>query len=55
MEENKNFWVDFSASVLIRNVKNIEEAKEKFWDKLWSMGDVDDFGYEEITLVEEAE
>ena len=55
MEENKNFWVDFSASILIRNVKNIEEAKNKFLDKFQSMWDVRDIWLEEITSTEEAE
>lgn len=30
----KDFWVDFSGSMLIRDCENEEEAKEKFFETL---------------------
>ena len=51
----KDFWVDFSGAMLIRNCKDKEEAKEKFFETLndHNKNYKNEFQFCEIECVEE--
>jgi hypothetical protein len=52
--DNKDFWVDFKASVLI-NAPDKEKAKEKFWEIISELKDKYALNYIEVDAVEDSE
>ena len=51
----KDFWVDFSGSMLIRDCENEEEAKERFFETLniHNKNNYNEFHFCKIDCVEE--
>lgn len=51
----KDFWVDFSGSMLIRDCENEEEAKRIFWETLnsYNKNNENDIQFCGIDMIEE--